>query len=435
MPASSEPEECGRGGNGMNESSHHCWEKLKLSTFAEEVRDLYEPTTEESLTYIGLEHIEQQTLRLLGTGISSETQSTKKMFKKGDILFGSLRPYFKKVVRPKFSGVCSTDITIVRAKSKADQGFLHYFISSDTFISFATNSSNGTRMPRANWKVLSQSEWEIPPLPTQRKIAAILSAYDDLIENNTRRLRILEEMAQALYREWFVKFRFPGYGKVRMVESELGMVPEGWGVKRLEDVCLRITDGSHWSPKTADDGYPMASVKDMNEWGFEISQCRRIAKEDYEELIRNDCKPLKGDVLIAKDGSYLKHIFVTEKELELVILSSIAIIRPNNQILSYVLSLYLREPSVKARMAGYVSGVALPRIVLKDFRKFLIIVPDIDLQKQFFNLAEPMIKNCYRLIEKNANLRRTRDLLLPKLISGEVDVENIEVRMTNNGSG
>lgn len=105
-----------------------------------------------------------------------------------------------------------------------------------------------------------------------------------------------------------MKFRFPGHEKVRMVESEMGVVPEGWEVKKLEDVCLRITDGSHWSPTTVNEGYPMASVKDMNEWGFEISQCRKIAKEDYEELIRNDCKPLKGDVLIAKDGM-LKELF------------------------------------------------------------------------------------------------------------------------------
>lgn len=306
-----------------------------------------------------------------------------------------------------------------------DPQFLTYILRSPLYRKTIIGISSGVAITNISQDSLSSMSVDLPPLPTQRKIASILSAYDGLIENNTRRIKILEEMAQALYREWFVKFRFPGHEKVKMVESELGMVPEGWEVKRLEDVCLRITDGSHWSPKTVDDGYPMASVKDMNEWGFEISQCRKIAKEDYEELIRNDCKPLKGDVLIAKDGSYLKHIFVTEKELELVILSSIAIIRPNNQILSHVLSLYLREPSVKDRMAGYVSGVALPRIVLKDFRKLLIIVPDIDLQKQFFNLAEPMIKNCYRLIEKNANLRRTRDLLLPKLISGEVNVINL----------
>jgi type I restriction enzyme S subunit len=80
-------------------------------------------------------------------------------------------------------------------------------------------------------------------------------------------------------------------------------------------------------------------------------------------------------------------------------------------------------------MAGYVSGVAIPRIVLKDFRKFLIIVPSIDIQSQFFNLAEPMIGNCYRIIEKNVNLRRTRDLLLPKLISGEMNVEDLKINV------
>jgi type I restriction enzyme S subunit len=210
---------------------------------------------------------------------------------------------------------------------------------------------------------------KVPSKPIQDRIAEILYAYDSLIENNRRRIQLLEQSARLLYREWFVHLRFPGHEHVRIIDG----VPEGWEMKRLEDVCLRITDGSHWSPKTVDDGYPMASVKDMKERGFEISECRKISEEDYEELIRNDCKPLKGDVLIAKDGSYLKHIFVIEREIDLVILSSIAIIRPNNKILPHVLSLYLSEPSVKNRMAGYVSGVALPRIVLKYFRKFLIM--------------------------------------------------------------
>lgn len=322
-------------------------------------------------------------------------------------------------------------VAIVRVNSTvADPYFVLCCINSPQYKHHLLTLAQGGATREALTKdTIGNFEILLPPLHAQRKIATILGAYDDLIENNTRRIKILEEMAQALYREWFVKFRFPGHEKVKMVESELGMVPEGWEVKKLEDVCLRITDGSHWSPKTVDDGYPMASVKDMNDWGFEIAQCRKIAKEDYEELIQNDCKPLEGDILIAKDGSYLKHIFVTEKEHELVILSSIAIIRPNNQILPYMLSFYLREPSIKALMAGYVSGVAIPRIVLKDFRKFLIIVPSIDIQSQFFNLAEPMIRNCYRIIEKNANLRLTRDLLLPKLISGKIEVDNLDIEL------
>jgi type I restriction enzyme S subunit len=212
-----------------------------------------------------------------------------------------------------------------------------------------------------------------------------------------------------------------------MVDSELGLIPEGWEVKPLSYVCSRITDGSHWSPKTVDEGYPMASVKDMHNCGFHIERCRKISAEDYEKLVRNDCKPLKNDVLVAKDGSYLKHIFVIEKEIDMVILSSIALLRPNEKIISNLLSLYLLEPSIKARMAGYVSGAALPRIILKDFRNFLILVPPINFQNKFFDLAEPMILNCSRLIEKNVNLRLTRDLLLQKLISGEINVEKAEV--------
>ena len=305
--------------------------------------------------------------------------------------------------------------------------FLYYYFASPQMVQHIRSIAIGAAVPGINLGILKSLQVVIPPLPIQRKIAGILSAYDDLIENNTRRIEILEEMARSIFREWFVNFRFPGHEQVQMVDSELGLIPEGWEVKPLSDVCSRITDGSHWSPKTVDRGYPMASVKDMHNWGFHIEQCRKISPEDYENLVKNHCKPLTNDVLVAKDGSYLKHIFVIEKELDLVILSSIALLRPNDKIISHILSLYLLEPSIKSRMAGYVSGVAIPRIILKDFRKFLIVVPPIDFQKKFFSLAEPMIINCYRLIDKNTNLRQTRDLLLPRLISGEIDVENLDI--------
>jgi type I restriction enzyme S subunit len=110
----------------------------------------------------------------------------------------------------------------------------------------------------------------------------------------------------------------------------------------------------------------------MRDWALDEDSCRRIAESDYHILVRNDCKPLVNDVLIAKDGSYLKHAFVVEEEKELVILSSIAILRPNlEQIFPHILCMYLRQPEVRSRLSGYVSGVALPRIILKDFAKFL----------------------------------------------------------------
>ncbi|MBU4037526.1 MAG: restriction endonuclease subunit S, partial [Proteobacteria bacterium] len=225
-------------------SSNDLWKNSKLGEMAEEVRNLFEPKISQEYPYIGLEHIDQGTLKLNSVGQSTDTVSTKKQFKSGEILFGSLRPYFRKVVRPKFNGVCSTDITVIRPKKNCNAGFLQYFIANQSFIDHATNISSGTRMPRANWKTLCESEWQFPPLFTQRKIAAILSAYDDLIENNLRRIRILEEMAQNLYREWFVKFRFPGHQHTRFTDSPLGPIPEEWEVKRLNQVVLFQNNGT-----------------------------------------------------------------------------------------------------------------------------------------------------------------------------------------------
>jgi type I restriction enzyme S subunit len=96
--------------------------------------------------------------------------------------------------------------------------------------------NSGTGVPTLNRNDLDTLELWVHRLPTQRKIAAVLSAYDDLIENNTRRIQILDEMARAIYREWFIHFRFPGHETVKMVESALGVIPEGWEVKRLADL-------------------------------------------------------------------------------------------------------------------------------------------------------------------------------------------------------
>ena len=320
----------------------------------------------------------------------------------------------------------ASDNTIV-AQSKNQQHdirFLNYLLLHMNLNRWA----GGAAQPLLTQTVLKGVEAPIPLPEIQRKIGSILSAYDDLIENNLRRIKILEEMAQTLYREWFVKFRFPSHEKIRMVDSSLGKIPEEWEVVPLEDVCSRITDGAHRSPKTVDIGYPMASVKDMHDWGINVDTCRKISEEEFKNLVHNDCKMLKNDVLIAKDGSYLKHCFVVEKHIDVSLLSSIAMLRPNERIRPHVLAMTLKDSNIKNRMKGYVSGAALPRIILKEFRKFEIVLPPFDLQKEWAGYAEPMIELCLRLIKKNTTLRRSRDLLLPKLISGELDVSDLDIK-------
>lgn len=302
--------------------------------------------------------------------------------------------------------------------AKADPLFVYYWLSSRQMRRWLENMNNGGAVPLLNLGIVKRAPVPLPSLSIQKKIKKTLSAYDDLIENNQRRIALLKDAVQQQYKEWFVRFRFPGHEHVRIVDG----IPEGWRIVSLEEVCDRITDGSHMSPKSASDGKPMASVKDMHSWGIDISSCRIISNEDYDKLVRNDCKPRLNDVLIAKDGSYLKHVFVVDEEQDLVILSSIAILRPNGKFLPNQLALYLGLPQIKERMKGYVSGVALPRIILKEFRNFKILLPPEYLQKIWAEQNDDMLTLCRRLIKQNEMLAKARDLLLPKIMSGEIAV-------------
>jgi len=322
---------------------------------------------------------------------------------------------------------CDVDVVLLSSvailspnPSIINSSYLRYYLDSSVTRSYLKASFiSGAAIPRIVLKDLKRAAIRVPPMPIQIRIAGILSAYDELIENNQRRIRILEEMARSLYREWFVHFRYPGHEAIPLVDSPLGPIPKGWEVVALGGICERITDGAHKSPKSVESGVPMASVKDMHDFGFNLSTCRHISEEDYKALVRQDSVVRANDVLIAKDGSYLKHTFVAEKDMKVALLSSIAILRPSEKILSHLLAIGLRDDSVKGRMKQCVSGVAVPRIILKDFRRFQIVLPPEELQYKWNNLAGQSMQMCCSLIAQNRILKAQRDLLLPKLLSGQ----------------
>lgn len=398
--------------------------KYKLSDFAYEVREYYQPKPDETIYYIGLEHIEKDSLHLSGIGISSDIQSTKKVFRSGDILFGSLRPYFRKVYMPKFSGICSTDITVIRAKENADQSFVRYLISNKDFIDYATNCSNGTRMPRANWKVISQSKWYLPPLPTQRKIASILSAYDDLIENNNRRIKILEEMAQLIYREWFVKFRFPGHEKVRMVDSELGPIPEGWEVRRLSDL-VDTQYGYTESAKELPVGPKYLRGTDINKNSYidwdKVPFCP-ITDEDYKKY-----KLKQGDILVIRMADPGK-VGIVEQSVEAVFASYLIRLKIKSlSVTPYYLFYFMLSDRYQNYINGASTGTTRKSASASVITDISLVIPPKEIIDMFEEIIMGYRKFLNILLKQNNILRRTRDLLLPKLISGELDVEDMDI--------
>ena len=165
-----------------------------------------------------------------------------------------------------------------------------------------------------------------------------------------------------------------------------------WKEKKLYEVCQKITDGSHYSPVAVIKGYPMLSVKDMREYDFDFSSCKNISNEDFCKMRQNDCIPQVGDVLVAKDGSYLKEIFCCKEYSDIAILSSIAIFRPNQNIISPDFLCYLlKTPFIFNYISkNCVSGSALPRIVLKSFKDVCIPVPDLFTQSEIAGILSSL---------------------------------------------
>ncbi len=286
--------------------------------------------------------------------------------------------------------------------------FLFYFFKSNIGQHELLQNESQVGVPAISSPLTSLKSVNIflPPLTEQKAIASVLSSLDDKIDLLHRQNKTLEAMAETLFRQWFVE------------EAK-----EDWKEVELEYVSQRITDGAHQSPRTIEDGMPMASVKDMHQWGINYNTCRKISKLDYQKLVRDDCRPLKNDILIAKDGSYLKHIFVIPEDMDLVILSSIAIIRPNGKYNPILLSILLKLDSTKVLLENIVTGAVIPRIVLKDFCKFKILLPPVSVQNKALESIESFVLKCWQNISQINTLEKLRNTLLPKLMSGEVGVE------------
>ena len=201
---------------------------------------------------------------------------------------------------------------------------------------------------------------------------------------------------------------------------------------KLKDVCVKITDGSHYSPKPQKNGYPMLSVKDMLEYCFNYSNCKFISADDYENMEKNGCVPQKNDILVAKDGSYLKQIFICKETKKDAILSSIAIFRPNTDIIiPRYLCYLLKSPKIYNYISlNCVSGSALPRIVLKDFKTVDIEIPPLETQQKIAKVLSAIDDK----IELNNSINNNLEQQIQSIFKRNfIDSEYIFVKDTTIG--
>jgi len=283
-----------------------------------------------------------------------------------------------------------------------------------------------------------------PPLPTQKKIAAVLSAYDDLIENNERRIKILEEMAQNLYREWFVKFRFPvlrsdgsyagqaGHEKVKLVDSPLGKIPQGWEVKPVAE-SFEILGG----------GTPSKKVPEYWENGTinwytpsDLTASKTIFIEKCSDPITElGLKNTSARVFPAFCVMMTSRATIGAISINTTPASTnqgFIVCVPNENMPLHYLYHWLRENTPTfIRMA---SGATFKEISKGVFKTIDVLLPTVDIRNAFEGTVSPIFSQSLNFERRNANLRQTRDLLLPKLISGEVDVSELDIQVPESAA-
>ena len=294
---------------------------------------------------------------------------------------------------------------------KVNPTWLYYYLLSETdrLITFA----GGTAQKNLLLRDMRAFEIDVPTRDTQRQVVEILKAYDDLIDNNTRRIEILEEMARRLYEEWFVHFRFPGHEEVRFKQSELGAIPEGWKPVAFSEVASFMNGFAFKPSHFTDDGLPVIKIKELKSGvTADTPRCSGEVKEKY--LVKD------GDVLFSwsahldayiwrgGEGWLNQHLFKVDGV---------------DGIPKSFLYFSLKEKMVDFRAKSM--GTTMQHIKRSALNEVKFPMAAGSLTSKFDDLVTPILNQVLLLQHKNGNLRAQRDLLLPKLVSGEIDVFNI----------
>ncbi len=279
--------------------------------------------------------------------------------------------------------------------------------------------SQGTTQDNLSLGQLLSFDWPVPPLETQRKISAVLGAYDDLIEVNRRRIAVLEEMAQAIYREWFVEYRYPGHDDSRITEDEHGTLPQDWKRVRLGDIATEVrrgTDPTDVSPDTPYVGLehiPRRSIT-LRKWGKAADVASRKYRFQEDEVLFGKIRPYFHKVAVAPvDG---------------ICSTDTIVLRPlRERHWAILLSAASSEPFV-AYATRTSQGTKMPRAnwsVLSDYH--VALPPDGAVLRRHFEIVRTTVDLTNALVSMNRNLGSTRDLLLPRLVSGDLDVSEADI--------
>ena len=353
---------------------------------------------------------------------------------KGQTLVSNIRPYFKKIWHAKNDGGCSADVLVFEIINDVDDKFFYYYLSQENFFEYVMAGSKGTKMPRGDKQQILMYPFSYPSEKEQKAIAATLSCLDDKIELNNRMNKNLEEMAQAIFKSWFVDFETFQDGEFE--ESELGMIPKGWRVGTLGEFIEVVNGYSYKGTDLKKSNDAMLTIKnfDRNK-GFKLDGFKEL---EITERVKDRHFVEEFDVLVActdltQNAEIIGNsiILLTKMRYNKVIASmDIVKVKPSNETIdSFFIHSVLNDERFKQYALGFTSGTTVLHLDKKAIGSYLVAVPeDLKLLKEF----NETLRSIYMMIRENLNsslnLLELRDTLLPKLMSGEIRVPIEEVQ-------
>lgn len=333
-------------------------------------------------------------------------------FNFGDILLSNIRPYFKKIWLANFNGGCSNDVLVLKAKESIDAKFLYYILSDNKFFDYDTANAKGTKMPRGDKVAIMNYEFFLPPLDVQKKIAGVLGALDDKIELNNKINNNLEQQAQSLFKSWFVDFEPFG-----------GTMPDDWKVGNLLDIAdyLNGLAMQKFRPAENEKGLPVLKIKELRQ-GFCDSSSELCSLNVKNEYIVND-----GDVIFSWSGSLLvdfwccgkcglnQHLFkVTSKNFD-----------------KWFYYLWTKHYLEHFAFIAADKATTMGHIKREELEKAKVVIPSSDCYQKMNQIMTPIYDLLISNRIENNRLIQLRDTLLPKLMSGKIDVSKVDINELN----
>lgn len=374
------------------------WKECKLSDICDYGKDRIEVSSLDNSNYISTENMLPNRAGVT-TATTLPTGELTPSFEIDDTLVSNIRPYFKKIWKATFSGGCSADVLVFKAKKNVSKEYLYYVLADDEFFKYSMTTSKGTKMPRGDKTSIMNYPLKLPPLPTQQKIATILSSLDDKIELNNKINTNLEQQAQALFKNWFVDFEPFG-----------GKMPEGWKVGNLSDIA-EITMGQSPDGKSYnEDGIGTVFYQGRAEFGTRFptrrlftTEPKRIAKK-FDTLM--SVRAPVGDLNIANEDCCIGR--------GLAAIHS----KDGHQSFVHYVVLSLRPQLDVFNGEGTVFG-CINRDALNNME---IVIPAKNELDKFEQIVASLDADIYNRSEENDRLKNMRDTLLPKLMNGEIEV-------------